>query len=53
MDKLIFFNHQHWFRKEPKDKDSGDVVEMASDTKDVKYRLSLEKAIEKLRRFNE
>jgi hypothetical protein len=34
---LILFNHQYWFKTEPKD--SVDVVEIASDTKDVKYRF--------------
>lgn len=42
----ILFNHQYWFKTEPKD--SGDVVEITSDTKDVKYRFSLEEAIEEL-----
>lgn len=36
-----------------KDKESGDMVEMASDTKDVKYKFSLEEGIEELRRFDD
>lgn len=35
------------------DKDSGKKVEMASDTKDVKYVLSLAEAIEELRKFDD
>ena len=35
------------------DKDSGKKVEMASDTKDVKYGFSLEEAIEELRKFDD
>lgn len=35
------------------DKDSGKKIEMASDTKDVKFGFSLEEAIEELRKFDD
>lgn len=35
------------------DKESGKMVEMASDTKDVKYKFSLQEGIEELRRFDD
>lgn len=35
------------------DKGSGNMVEMASDTKDVKYKFSLEEGVEELRRFDD
>lgn len=36
-----------------KDKESENMVEIASDTKDVKYKFSLEEGIEELRRFDD